>query len=142
MLQKHIHMGKISKNIEIKYFFHFKIYPHLLDTFHTSYLNPIGSKRNISTIARQKKNTLNMWGTLLTHFPAGNYMFKVYSRNTRTTCEVCFKLTVKTSERHHWCRSGVFSVNFEHILHIVLVFLLLTFSYSLKTLEKKGRSCT
>ena len=29
-------------------------------------------------------------------------------------------LTVKTPERRHW-RSGVFIVNFEHILHLVLV---------------------
>ena len=35
---------------------------------------------------------------------------------------------VKISERRHWHRSGVFIVNFEHILHIVLVFLLLTWT--------------
>ena len=40
--------------------------------------------------------------------------------------EICWKLTIKTTERHHWHRSGVFIVNFEYILHIVLVFLLLT----------------
>ena len=28
--------------------------------------------------------------------------------------------------KHQWCRSGVFMVNFEHILHVVLMFLLLT----------------
>ena len=39
-----------------------------------------------------------------------------------------FKLTVKTLERRHWRRSGVFIVNFEHISHLVLVFLLLTLS--------------
>ena len=26
--------------------------------------------------------------------PAGNYMFKVYNRNTRTRCEICSKLTL------------------------------------------------
>ena len=33
-------------------------------------------------------------------------------------------------ERHwrHWRRSGIFIVNFEHISHLVLVFLLLTLS--------------
>ena len=36
--------------------------------------------------------------------------------------------TIKTPERRHWCRSGVFIVNFEHITHLVLVFLLLTLS--------------
>ena len=29
---------------------------------------------------------------------AGNYMFKVNNRNTRTRCEICSKLTMKTSE--------------------------------------------
>ena len=58
----------------------------------------------------------------------GNYMFKVNNRNTRTRCEICSKLTIKTSERRHWRRSGVFIVNFEHISHLVLKFLLLTLS--------------
>ena len=33
------------------------------------------------------------------HFPAGNYMFKVNNRNTRTRCEICSKLTIKIPER-------------------------------------------
>ena len=37
-----------------------------------------------------------------------------------------FRLTKKTPERRQWRRSGVFIVNFDHILHLVLVFLLLT----------------
>ena len=60
--------------------------------------------------------------------PAGNYIFKVSNRNTRTRCDICSKLTIKTPERHHWRRFGIFSVNFEHISHLVLVFLLLTLS--------------
>ena len=47
--------------------------------------------------------------------PAGNYMFKVNNRTTRTRCEICSKLTMKTPERGQWRRSGVFIVNFEHI---------------------------
>ena len=35
---------------------------------------------------------------------------------------------MKTPERLHWHHSGVFIVDFEHISHIVLVFLLLTFN--------------
>ena len=31
--------------------------------------------------------------------PAGNCMFKVNNRNTRTRCEICSKLTIKTPER-------------------------------------------
>ena len=59
-------------------------------------------------------------------FPAGIYLLKVNNRNTRTRCEICLKLTIKTSERCHYCRSGVFIVNLEHISHRILVFLLLT----------------
>ena len=58
--------------------------------------------------------------------PAGIYLFKVNNRNTRTRCEICSKLTINTPERRQWRRSGVFIVNFEHISHLVLVFLLLT----------------
>ena len=60
--------------------------------------------------------------------PAGNYMFKVNNRNTRTRCEICSKLTIKTPEQRQWRRSGVFIVDFEHIPYLVLVFLLLTLS--------------
>ena len=57
---------------------------------------------------------------------ANNYLLKVNNRNTRTRCEICSKLIIKTPERHHWRRSGVFIVNFEHISHLALSFLLLT----------------
>ena len=58
------------------------------------------------------------------HFPADNYMFKVNNRDTETRCEICSKLTMKTLEPPHLRRSDVFIVNFEHISHLVLVFLL------------------
>ena len=60
--------------------------------------------------------------------PAGNYMFKVNNRNTRTSCEICSKLKIKITEGCQWCRSGIFIVNFEHISQLILVFLLLTLS--------------
>ena len=60
--------------------------------------------------------------------PAGIYLLKVNNRNIRTRCEICSKVTIKTPEQRHWRRSGVFIVNFEHISHLVLVFLLLTLS--------------
>ena len=41
-------------------------------------------------------------------------MFKVKNRNTRKRCKICSKLTIKTPERRHGRRSGVFIVNFEH----------------------------
>ena len=53
---------------------------------------------------------------------------KLTIENTRTRREICSKLTTMTPERRHRCRSGVFIVNFERILHLVLVLLLLIFS--------------
>ena len=67
------------------------------------------------------------WSTGERINPAGNYMFKVNNRNTRTRCEICSELTIKIPERRQW-RSGIFIFNFEHISHLVLVFLLLTLS--------------
>ena len=55
------------------------------------------------------------------------YLLKVNNKNTRTKCEICSKLTIKIPERGRR-RSGVFIVNFGHISHFVLVFLLLTLS--------------
>ena len=49
----------------------------------------------------------------------------VNTGNTRTMCEIFFKLTTKTLERWQWRRFGVFTVNFEQISHIALVFPLL-----------------
>ena len=46
-------------------------------------------------------------------------MFKVNHKNTRTT-------TIKAPEQRRRRRSGVFIVNFEHISHLFLVYLLLT----------------
>ena len=56
--------------------------------------------------------------------PANIYLFKVNNKNTRKWCEICSKLTIKRPERRR--RSGLFIVNFEHISHLFLVFLLLT----------------
>ena len=77
-------------------------------------------------------------------------MFIVNHRNTRASCEICSKLTIKTPEpcqwrrfgvfivkfehtiktleQRQWRRFGVFNVKFEHVSHLVLVFLLLTLS--------------
>ena len=45
-------------------------------------------------------------------------------RNTTKRCEICSKLTIKNPEQRQWRHSGVI-VNFEHILHLFLPFLLL-----------------
>ena len=35
-------------------------------------------------------------------YPAGNYLFKVNNRNTRTRFEICSKSTIKTLEQRQW----------------------------------------
>ena len=57
--------------------------------------------------------TLNIFHKLFC-FPAAIYLLTVNNRNPRTRCEICSKLTIKTPERRHWRRSGVFVVNSEH----------------------------
>ena len=47
--------------------------------------------------------------------PANIHLFNVNSRNTRKMCEICRKLTTDTIGS----RSGVFIVNFEHILRLL-----------------------
>ena len=49
-----------------------------------------------------------------TIYSAGIHQLKANNRNTRTRCEICSNLTIKTP------------INFEHILHFALAFLLLT----------------
>ena len=51
-----------------------------------------------------------------------NYVVKIPSQLTFT----CSKLIIETLGKSQWRRSGVFIVNYEHISHLFLVFLLLT----------------
>ena len=46
---------------------------------------------------------------------AGNYMFKVNNRNTRTRCEICSKLTICQLWTHFTPCSSVSIVNFEQV---------------------------
>ena len=59
----------------------------------------------------------------LRHNPNQHWIhwFKISSAKIGKMCGICFKLTIKISER---CL-GVFILNFEQILHIVLFFPLL-----------------
>ena len=82
-----------------------------------------------SIISRNSRLALNAYfWPFLVNLPAGNYMLKVNNRNTKTRCEISSRLTIKIPERRQWCRFVMFIVNFEHISHLVLVFLLLTLS--------------
>ena len=50
--------------------------------------------------------------------PARIYLFKVSNGNTRTVCEICSNLTIRTAERLRWRRCSVFVGNFD-IFHIL-----------------------
>ena len=46
--------------------------------------------------------------------PVTIFMFKVNNRNTRERCDLCSKLTIKTSELRQW-RPTVSTVDFEQV---------------------------
>ena len=52
-----------------------------------------------------------------------NYLFKGNNGNTRIMCA-----TIGSPEKRQRCLRGVFIVNVKHILYIILLFPLLTFS--------------
>ena len=47
-------------------------------------------------IARKEVDPIFSGNAPHTRIPVGNYMFKVSNRNTKTRCEICPKLTIKT----------------------------------------------
>ena len=57
---------------------------------------PIQSAYEFISTFNQKRNKILRKQMEL---PAGNYLLKLNNRNTRTRCEICSKLTIKTSER-------------------------------------------
>ena len=61
--------------------------------------------------------------SLLVDSPADIYLLKFNNKSTRTRCEICSKLTIKIPTRRHRRRSGIFIVNFEHVSHLILVFI-------------------
>ena len=73
------------------------------------------------------------YGGVFRTTPAGIYLLQLIefldTRDTRTRCGICSKLIIKTPEQRHCRRSGFFTVNFEHISPLVLVFLLLPFQH-------------
>ena len=46
--------------------------------------------------------------------PVPIFMFKVNNRNTRERCDLCSKVTIKTSELRQW-RPSVYNVDFEQV---------------------------
>ena len=95
--------------------------------------NPTDAKghwRGMLRLSRFNHNALTptrpAGGLKREHYPVNIYLFQVNNRDSRKRCGICLKLTIKTPEQCHWRRSGVFIVNFKHISHFFLVFLLLT----------------
>ena len=66
--------------------------------------------------------TLRRLHSFFGRIPPGIYLFKANNGNTKIIHKICSKLTIKTSERRLWRRSGVLIVNFEQISHFALVF--------------------
>ena len=54
-----------------------------------------------------------------------------YCAITKTRCKICSKVTLRIPQRRPKLCSGVFIVNFKHISHLVLLFLLLTLNMDL-----------
>ena len=77
-----------------------------------------------STLQSKEKNLGKVIGSEAYKINSAKiYLFKANNINTRKTCEICSKLIIKTPERRR--RPSIFIVNFEHVLHLFLVFLLL-----------------
>ena len=80
---------------------------------------------------------MQLWLWKFNVYPQLTFLFRVNNRNTRKWCdEMCSKLTIKTPKRRQWRCFGVFISNFEHILHLFQMFLLLT-SNKLGLLENR-----
>ena len=76
-------------------------------------------------------------------YPSDIYMLKVIHRNTWTRCKIWSKLTIKTPEQRHWRRSGVLTVNFDHISQLAIVIshhLIASWLRTRRKLKKDGRA--
>ena len=56
------------------------------------------------------------------------FLLTVNNKNSRKRCGTYLRLTIKTTERRQQHHPRVFIVTFEHVSHLSLVFLLLTFT--------------
>ena len=104
------------------------IWPTLLRNVKAAYIVDLESsltKQNQSTVQRKDATTITLkschiFSNFLVSKSCGSpfdiYLLQVINRNTKTMCEIYPKLTIKTTERYLWRRSGDF----------VLVSLLLT----------------
>ena len=71
------------------------IWAHFLKTPISKYL----SKQEINALCYHHERCSSVsWANIYLH-PAVIYILRVHNRNTRTRCEICSKLTIKTPER-------------------------------------------
>ena len=80
------------------------------------------------------KGPSTQWGlihNLLGMYSPGVDLFKVSNGSTKTMCEIYSKLRIKIPEWRQWRRSGVFIIDFDEILRIVLVFSLFSLKRSM-----------
>ena len=94
----------------------------------------------LTTTPSQRRyfNSFSLFYIFLSH----RFFYYLFSKSheqrkitSRKRCEICSELTIKTPERRHWRRSGVFTVKSEHISlsHIVYFeFLLCNVTHSFK----------
>ena len=75
----------------------------------------------------EERGEYSTWN-LFRRDPANIYLIKINNRSTTKRCEIYSKLPINTPERLQWRHSNIFIVNFEHISHLFLVFLLLTWN--------------
>ena len=83
-------------------FWRFKFYLWFSDDFREIrslliHLNSLNFKREIWQQSHMKLQKLLLGNCF--PFPAGNYIIKVDIKNTRTRCEICSKVTIKTPEQ-------------------------------------------
>ena len=103
---------------------------------------------NFSEIFQNSEYTGHMWITLskccsfvfIVDYEHELFsIFKLTFTSSKSKIEVPdqmwnpLKLTIKTLEWSQWRRSGVFIVNFKHISHIILVFLLMNLNKQIPT---------
>ena len=111
-----------SNNQNFSYHFRSFVIGFQQSPVNSNHQSPLNSANFFSLIYGILKSNITVKGPMK-QYSAGNYIFKVNNRSTRTRCEICSKLTKKTLERCYWHCFVVFIVNFEHISHLVLVFL-------------------
>ena len=117
--------------------FFWRLYFHLLlfsrvDSVITKHETKPSKQIHNQKVWNESNILISLMCSMRTVFPANIYLFKVINRKTRKRFEIFhtffWKLKIKTPERCQWRRSIVFLIDFEYILYLFLVFLLVTFS--------------